>query len=70
MSHVANRKVKIPAYLLRKVSVLAPADPRSIRKVLRGEAVSPMVQERIVRALEGLGLAHLIASAPAGAVKP
>lgn len=59
-----KRRAKLPASLLRKASVLAPADPRSIRKLLRGEPLAPMTAERIVRALREMGLQHLVPSEP------
>jgi hypothetical protein len=62
MSDTMTRKTPLAAHLVRKVSVAAPADPRSIRKLLRGEPLSPMTAERIRRALEDLGLAHLVPS--------
>jgi hypothetical protein len=62
MSVILNRKTPLAAHLVRKVSVLAPADPRSIRKLLLGEPLSPMATERIQRALRELGLEHLVPS--------
>jgi hypothetical protein len=55
-----NRKTPLPAHLLREVSVAAPADPRSVSRVLLGERVAPLVRERILRALEARGLRHLV----------
>lgn len=55
-----NRKTPLAAHLLRAVSVAAGADPRTIRKVLLGQPVSPLARERVVRALEARGLSHLI----------
>jgi hypothetical protein len=55
-----NRKTPLPAHLIRAVSVEAPADPRTIRKVLLGESVSPLARERVLRALESRGLLHLV----------
>ena len=60
MGDPVTRKTPLAAHLVRKVSVEAPADPRSIRKLLRGEPLSPMTAERIRRALAELGLAHLL----------
>jgi hypothetical protein len=56
MDPTEKSKTSLPAHLLRKCSVLAPADPRSIRKLLRGERLAPMTAERIRRALRELGL--------------
>jgi len=71
MSRTQNRKTPLAAYLIRKVAVESPADPRSVVKVLRGEPVSPMTRDRILRALEARGLGHLISqpSATAGSEK-
>jgi len=63
MSAATQRRVPLAAHLVRKVSVEAPADPRSIRKLLLGEPLSPMTAERIRRALDQLGLAHLVPAA-------
>lgn len=60
MGHIPNRKTPISAFHVRKASVLATADPRTVRKVLRGEVVSPMAHERVIRALREMGLAHLV----------
>ena len=55
----------LPTHRVNKVSADAPADPRTVRKLLRGEYVSPMVRERIVRALRENGLEHLAQESPA-----
>lgn len=62
MSDMLNRKIPLAAHLVRKVSVLAPADPRSIRRLLLGEPLAPMTEERIRRALREIGLEHLVPS--------
>ena len=54
-----QRKLPLAAHLVRKVAVEAPADPRSIRKLLLGQPLSPMTADRIWRALRTLGLDHL-----------
>ena len=54
-----TRKTPLPAHLVRALSVEAPADPRTIRKVLLGQPVSALAHERVMRALRARGLAHL-----------
>lgn len=53
-----TRKVP-PAHVLRELSV-GTADPRTIKKFLRGGAVAPMTRERIVKKLASSGLGHLV----------
>jgi hypothetical protein len=48
---------RLPESKLREVAVAASADPRTIRKVLRGEPTRLLVRERILAAIEALGLA-------------
>jgi hypothetical protein len=43
-----------------KVSATAGADPRTVRKFVRGEQVSPLPRGRIIRALRELRLEHFI----------
>lgn len=50
-----NRRAILGAHDLRRVSVAAPADPRTVRRLLRGESVSPISRVRIERALRELG---------------
>jgi hypothetical protein len=57
---VKRRKTPLAAHLMRVVSVEATADPRSVRKVLLGEAVAPLTRQRVLRALEARGLLHLV----------
>lgn len=59
----ANRRTPLAAHLVRKVCVEAPADPRSVRKLLLGEPLSPMTADRIRRALIEQGLGHLVPTA-------
>jgi hypothetical protein len=66
MGTSTKRRTPLAAHLLRAVSVEAPADPRSVRRVLLGERVAPLVRERILRALEARGLRHLV---PAGSTE-
>lgn len=40
---------------LRRLAVLASADPRTVARVLRGERVLPLVRERIEQALRERG---------------
>lgn len=63
MSTATQRKMPLSAHLVRKVSVEAPADPRSVRKLFLGEPLSPMTADRIRRALRVLGLDHLAPAA-------
>lgn len=51
---------KLPAHQLRRVAVEAGCDPRSVVKMLAGEAVQPLLRERVTRALEAHGLGHLV----------
>jgi hypothetical protein len=60
MQTITKRKIPLPAHLVRKVSVEAPADPRTIRALLLGRPVSPLARERIERALRHRGLMHLV----------
>ncbi len=60
MPDIVKRKTLLPAHLIRAVSVEALADPRTVKKVLRGEQVSPLAHERVLRALEARGLLHLV----------
>jgi hypothetical protein len=66
MPNIAHRKFPLPAHLLIRVSAEAPADPRTVRKVLLGESVSPLARERIERALRDRGLFHLVPRAGDG----
>jgi hypothetical protein len=50
----------LPSYELRRLSVLAHVDPRTLLKAIRGEPVSPMPLERIQLALREAGLARLL----------
>ncbi len=63
MKHTIRRTTPLGAHLMRQVAVEAPADPRTIRRVLRGEPVSPMAHDRVLRALRARGLAHLVPQA-------
>ena len=63
-----SHKTPLPTHLVLKVSAEAPADPRTVRKLLRGEYVSPMPRERIVRALKERGLEHLVPQPTSAAV--
>jgi hypothetical protein len=60
MRTTVKRKTPLAAHLLRAVAVEAPADPRTIRRVLLGEPVSPLAKERVLRALDARGLLHLV----------
>ena len=45
----------LPNHELRKVAVAAEADPRTVRKFIKGEPVQGLVGERIRRALNEAG---------------
>lgn len=60
MPDKTNRRTPLAAHLVRAVSVEAPADPRTVRKVLLGEPVSPLAHDRVLRALKACGLLHLV----------
>lgn len=60
MQSKPTHKARLPAFMIRKAAVLAPADPRTITKLLRGEPVSPLARERIMRALQELGVDNLV----------
>lgn len=59
-------KSRIPNHLLFRVAVGALVDPRTVRRVLRGEPTRAATRERIEDALRGAGLADLI---PGSAVR-
>lgn len=59
------RKHVIDEATVRRLSVLADADPRSIRKVLRGGKVRGMAGERVRRVLEEHGYAPTAPQEPA-----
>ena len=65
MTPKRTQRTPLATHLVLKVSAAAPADPRTVRKLLRGALVSPMVRERIVRALHEMGLDHLVPQARA-----
>lgn len=56
----SNTKPLLPTHLLRIVAVEASCDPRTIAKFLRGQVISPLVRERVLRALKAHGLLHLV----------
>lgn len=47
---------RIPASTLRELAVAASADPRTVRRVLLGERVRGMADDRIRRALVERGM--------------
>jgi hypothetical protein len=53
-----NASTKLSAHEVRRISVAAGVDPRSVQRVLRGESVRPMCAQRIADALAALGLAE------------
>jgi len=65
---IPKRRTPLPAHLVLKVAVEASADPRSVRKLLRGEPLAALTSERILRALRERGLDHLVPHQAAEAV--
>jgi hypothetical protein len=57
---------EIPEHLARDVAVLAQADPRTVKRRVRGEKVRPLTAKRIDDALRARGLGELV---PKGARK-
>ncbi len=55
----ASRKKTLPAATKREVAVRAKVDPRSVDRVLRGQAVQPRVVAEVTRVLQELGFGHL-----------
>jgi hypothetical protein len=53
---------KLSAFDERRVAVAGHVDPRTLRKALEGEVVSPMTLSRIRAALAQLGLLDLLPS--------
>lgn len=47
---------RVPAHIIRAVSVEACCDPRTVERALRGESGRPMVDERIRAALTARGI--------------
>jgi hypothetical protein len=60
MPSKSKRKLPIGAHVVCTLSVEAPADPRTIHKLFRGEPLAPMTRERILRAVRARGLEHLV----------
>jgi hypothetical protein len=56
----ARAKASLGESTVRELSVLASCDPRSLRKVLRGESVLPMTRARVVKVLAERNLLHLV----------
>ncbi len=54
----------VSAFELRRIAVLASADPRTVRRALLGEPVQPMILDRIVRAMKDAGLEHMLPPNP------
>ena len=68
MKSQRRKPTPLATHLVLKVSATAGADPRTVRKLLRGERVSSMPHDRIVGALRELKLEHLIPQEPAAEV--
>jgi DNA-binding LacI/PurR family transcriptional regulator len=50
-------KIQIDAPTVRRVAVVADADPRSVRRVIQGAQTRPSVRRRVLAALAELGIA-------------
>jgi hypothetical protein len=61
--------VPLPESTVRELSVAASCDPRTLKKVLRGQPVLPMARARVVRVLEERGLRHLLPDEAPGGVR-
>jgi hypothetical protein len=51
---------KLPAHLLRRISVDAGVDPRTVRRVVSGKPTKGLQRERVERALTLAGLANFL----------
>lgn len=51
---------RLPPHEERTVAVKAQVDPRTVRRVLAGESVRPMVRDRVVDALRSLGYGAML----------
>lgn len=54
------KEPKLSGHDQRRICVDAPCDPRTLRKYLRGEAVRPLANSAIARALRKLGRPDLV----------
>lgn len=57
---MSRTRPTVPASILRELTVLASCDPRTLRRYLRGEPVSPLPASRIESALRARGYGHLV----------
>lgn len=64
-----KRSLPISAHTLRELAVSAPADPRTIRRLLLGKPTAAMARARIEAALRNAGLAGLIPGAAKSGVR-
>jgi len=60
MDENPTNQTTLPAHQLRAIAVEAEVDPRTVRRLLRGERVLALPAQRIRRALLNRGLAHLL----------
>lgn len=54
------QKNPLPTHEVRRLSVQANVDPRTLLRVLRGQRTAGMTRERIVAALKAAGYGHLV----------
>jgi len=60
----------VEAHDVRRVSVLAEVDPRTVRRVIDGLPTKAVVRGRVNRALKDAGLGHLVAGPDAQLASP
>lgn len=56
MGATSSKEIEMPEAQVRRVAVESDADPRTVRRVLRGEATRGMAAERIRTVLRRMGL--------------
>jgi hypothetical protein len=49
---------KLPAHVVRRISVDAEVDPRTVVRVVAGARTKGATRERVIRALKSAGLAQ------------
>lgn len=49
----------LPPHQLRELAVAAMVDPKTVARVIAGQATRPITRQRVVRALLDRGLQHL-----------
>jgi hypothetical protein len=53
---------RLPAHQLRRISVAAEVDPRTVARFIAGAPTKGLHRERVERALRDAGFAHLCAA--------